>query len=110
MDIHFDYKGDPIGGHISNYLLENSRVVSQQAGERNFHSFYQLLGGASDTQIRSWGLLRNNHYKVVGPNKPTSVDSKSFNTTNNSFTALGFSANQLQEIWSIVAGVVLLVS
>lgn len=36
MDINFDFKGDPTGGHVHNYLLEKVRSLwAQPAGHRS---------------------------------------------------------------------------
>uniref|UniRef100_A0A8C7SNI0 Myosin IHb n=1 Tax=Oncorhynchus mykiss TaxID=8022 RepID=A0A8C7SNI0_ONCMY len=59
MDIQFDHMGGAVGGHILSYLLEKSRVVHQNHGERSFHIFYQLVEGGEEDLLRWLGLERN---------------------------------------------------
>lgn len=59
MDVQFDFTGAPEGGNILNYLLEKSRVIHQNHGERNFHIFYQLLTGGDDALLREMHLKRD---------------------------------------------------
>ncbi|KAF2360204.1 Myosin N-terminal SH3-like [Trinorchestia longiramus] len=58
IEIHFSDKHLVVGGFISHYLLEKSRIVGQSTLERNYHIFYQLCAGAPD-ELRSKLRLSN---------------------------------------------------
>ncbi|KAJ8389356.1 hypothetical protein AAFF_G00120640 [Aldrovandia affinis] len=48
VEIHFNAKNAVVGGFVSHYLLEKSRIVMQSKEERNYHIFYRLCAGASE--------------------------------------------------------------
>ncbi|XP_034078228.1 myosin VIb isoform X3 [Gymnodraco acuticeps] len=48
VEIHFNEKNVVVGGFVSHYLLEKSRICMQSNDERNYHIFYRLCAGASE--------------------------------------------------------------
>ncbi|XP_077557272.1 unconventional myosin-Id-like [Haemaphysalis longicornis] len=111
MDINFDFKGEPLGGHINNYLLEKSRVIYQQDGERNFHAFYELLYGAPDSQLSSYGLKHDPQmyfYTKQGgaPKVETINDRADFKQVCSALKLLGFTQAQCDCLWKIVAAII----
>ncbi|XP_058301312.1 unconventional myosin-Id isoform X9 [Hylobates moloch] len=109
MDINFDFKGDPIGGHINNYLLEKSRVIVQQPGERSFHSFYQLLQGGSEQTLRSLHLqksLSSYNYIHVGAQLKSSInDAAEFKVVADAMKVIGFKPEEIQTVYKILAAI-----
>ncbi|KAK7071524.1 Unconventional myosin-Id, partial [Halocaridina rubra] len=110
MDINFDFKGDPIGGHVQNYLLEKSRVVLQQPGERNFHSFYQVLYGATDSELSRLKLKRDvNAYHFIRqggtPRVDSIADKTDYKACQGAFRTLGFTQEQVDAVWRVVSAI-----
>ncbi|XP_041097151.1 unconventional myosin-Ic isoform X2 [Polyodon spathula] len=110
MDIQFDFKGAPVGGHILNYLLEKSRVVHQNHGERNFHIFYQLIEGGDDDLLRRLGLERNAQqyqYLVKGncPKVSSINDKNEWKVVSKALSVIGFSEDEVEELLNIIASV-----
>ncbi|KAH1173880.1 hypothetical protein KIL84_017719, partial [Mauremys mutica] len=48
VEIHFNEKNLVVGGFVSHYLLEKSRICVQGKEERNYHIFYRLCAGAPE--------------------------------------------------------------
>ncbi|XP_048385403.1 unconventional myosin-Id-like [Stegostoma tigrinum] len=107
MDINFDFKGDPTGGHINNYLLEKSRVIIQQRGERNFHSFYQLILGGSDDLLKSLYLQREaEEYAFIRDGATVNSlinDKENFKAVMKAMEIIGFSDKEIDTIYKILA-------
>ncbi|KAL5477102.1 hypothetical protein EMCRGX_G023847 [Ephydatia muelleri] len=110
MDVEFDFKGTPVGGHIHNYLLEKSRVVHQAEGERNFHIFYQLLGSRNTSLLQSLELSGSpDHYFYLSQGSCMKVegmdDWDNFQTVNKAIKVLGFTSAEMQSLWKILAAI-----
>lgn len=107
--IEFSRSGQIAGASIDWYLLEKSRVISQNPKERNYHIFYQILAGA-DKQLKktlmlegdasSFSYLKSSNKKIPGVD-----DSKEFKNLLHSLKIMGISSQSQANIFRIMAAI-----
>ncbi|CAM4696316.1 unconventional myosin-Ie [Caretta caretta] len=109
FEIQFSRGGEPDGGKISNFLLEKSRVVSQNPGERSFHVYYQLLEGASPEQRENLGVTNPDYYYYLNQSASYKVDGmndrQEFHETLTAMEVVGLSREEQALVLQIVAGI-----
>ncbi|KAK6199402.1 myosin-5 isoform [Scheffersomyces amazonensis] len=99
----------PISAHITNYLLEKQRVVSQITNERNFHIFYQFTKACPPQYKQSFGIQGPETYIYTSAAKCINVDgiddSKDFNDTINAMKIIGLTQQEQDNIFRMLASI-----
>ncbi|XP_053087667.1 myosin VIa isoform X2 [Pangasianodon hypophthalmus] len=65
VEIHFNGKNAVVGGFVSHYLLEKSRICTQGQDERNYHVFYRLCAGAPEDIREKFHLSSPNSFRYL---------------------------------------------
>ncbi|KAJ9107513.1 hypothetical protein QFC21_000969 [Naganishia friedmannii] len=109
--ILFNADGTILGANVDWYLLEKSRVTSRNAGERNFHVFYQLLAsGVKGKEMREKLLLSENplDYGFLDQSR-TQIDgvddSREWNILKSALRTVGFTLEEQYNIFRAVAAI-----
>ncbi|XP_034117336.1 myosin heavy chain 95F isoform X1 [Drosophila nasuta] len=134
IEVHYDGKCQVVGGYISHYLLEKSRICTQSAEERNYHVFYMLLAGApqqlrdklslgkpddyrylsgctqyfanAKTEQLIPGTQKSNSHQKKGPLKDPIIDDyQHFQNLDKALGRLGLSETDKMGIYTLVAAV-----
>lgn len=106
-EIHFDNNFKLSGAAISHYLLEKSRIVTQNADERNYHIFYELCAGASVQQKAAFTLMPAKDFRYLANCVTVEGfdDVAHFNNTFRAFKTIGLSDEEINGALSVCAAV-----
>ncbi|KAG7311722.1 hypothetical protein JYU34_002775 [Plutella xylostella] len=109
INIFFSRKGIIEGANIEQYLLEKSRIVSQNNGERNYHIFYSLVTGLAADEKKKLELGHPSDYFYLNCGKMLTCDGRNdgveFSDVRSAFKVLNFPDSEVWGIFSLLAAI-----
>jgi hypothetical protein len=112
-EMYFDQVFALAGAGIKTFLLETSRVVNLQDGERNYHVFYEMLAGLDEDSLDEMLLERDQKYRLIhGGNTICSGSEEKialanqFNELKQAMSIVGVSSDLERDIWETVGALI----
>ncbi|KAJ8407980.1 hypothetical protein AAFF_G00262080 [Aldrovandia affinis] len=107
--IHFGHTGKLASADIDIYLLEKSRVIFQQPGERSYHIYYQIMS-QKKPELIDMLLVSSNpydfHFCSQGVTTVDNLDDgQELLATDHAMDTLGFSAEEKYGCYKIVGAI-----
>uniref|UniRef100_A0A182W6G5 Myosin motor domain-containing protein n=1 Tax=Anopheles minimus TaxID=112268 RepID=A0A182W6G5_9DIPT len=110
IDVHFTTEGAIGGARIEQYLLEKSRIVRQNRGERNYHIFYSMLAGMTKEERKRLDLEEAPKAYAYLTSGQTLLcegrnDAKEFADVRSAMKVLAFDDQEIQSILGLLAAI-----
>lgn len=109
VDVSFSKTGSIQGALIEQYLLEKSRIVSQNEGERNYHIFYSMLAGLPKEEKKRLDLGEASSYVYLTGGKTLICDGRNevneFSDIMGAFKVLNFTDKEVSDILTLLASI-----
>lgn len=109
FEVKFDRKGKIVGGSITNYLLEKSRVVHVAQDERNYHIFYLICAGTSAEEKAKYHLQEAANFKYLNCSNILEIkgvdDKAEYKILMDAFSVLKFTADEIDAIHRLLAAI-----
>ncbi|XP_028766947.1 myosin-1 isoform X1 [Neltuma alba] len=109
IEIHFSETGKISGANIQTFLLEKSRVVQCNEGERSYHIFYQLCAGASPSLREKLNLRSAEEYKYLRQSNCFSItgvnDAEEFRIVMEALDVVHVSKENQENVFAMLAAV-----
>nr|XP_018685159.1 PREDICTED: myosin-2-like isoform X2 [Musa acuminata subsp. malaccensis] len=109
IEIHFSATGKICGAKIQTFLLEKSRVVQRETGERSYHVFYQLCAGASCGLKEELNLKAAYKYEYLKQSDCLTIDNvddaKRFHVLMEALDVIKISKEDQKNVFSMLAAV-----
>ncbi|KAK9869439.1 hypothetical protein WA026_003194 [Henosepilachna vigintioctopunctata] len=94
---------------IEQYLLEKSRIISQNLGERNYHIFYCLCKGLAKEEKKKFDLGDASTYNYLNSGKSLTLEDvdeeEEFSNIYSAMKVLNFSEEEISNIFQILVSI-----